>query len=132
MSDIQEKDRQWYYFGCRYHSGHYLHNRHGSVVYLDALDHLDGELCPRDKTPYRAILYRIPHLRYSSLGWWDNTVDTRPGSNSIILAPSPTCSLESIRKAMTLWFPWVEARLPVPLVVLGEERIYSKGDRRDG
>ena len=123
VADIQ---RAWYYFGCRYQPGHRLFDKQGKTLYLDSFLRLDGELCPKDTKPYQALLSRIPKLGYSALAWWDNTVDHRPGSNSIIFAPSLTCSVESIQTAMTKWFPWVEARLPQSLIILPYENSYTE------
>lgn len=117
-------DRSWYYFGCTTGTGHRLTDKHGRSAYIDSLIRLDGQLCLPEKTLYHAAFTRIPHLEYSALAWWDNTVDRRPGSNSVIFAPSLSCSLESVRAAMVKWFPWVEFRLPKPLTVDFEERIY--------
>ena len=115
---MRPEERTWYYFGCVDSVGHRLVDRNRRSHYHDELINLDGQLCTEDTALYRAVLTRLPHLNYSALAWWDQTVDRRPGSNSIIFAPSVECTLESIRTAMTRWFPWVEARLPKPLIVL--------------
>lgn len=122
---IPPDKRSWYYLGCINGPGHYLTDKNGRSAYINELSRLDGQLCLPDNTLYQAVLNRIPHLNYSALAWWDKTVDKRPGSNSIIFAPSSTCTLDGIRSGMTRWFPWVEARLPQPLVIHSEERVYD-------
>lgn len=122
---MRPEDYRWYYFGCLQYIGHHLYDKRKYSRHVSELIELDGLLCPKDTTPYRALLTRIPHLEYTALAWWDHTVDRRGGSNSIIFAPSPSCSLESIRSAMSRWFPWVEARLPQPLFILDGEQIYD-------
>ena len=121
---IRKELRTWYYLGCRHSVGHHLTSRSGMTYHLPELSDLDGELCLEDKGLYQAVLTRLPHLDYSALAWWDQSIDHRRGSNSVIFAPSLTCPLETIRTAMTKWFPWVEARLPQPLIVVKQERIY--------
>lgn len=122
---IPDDLRTWYYFGCWNGLGHHLYNKDGRSVLLDALSNLDGELCPKSRTGYHAQLTRLPLLGYSALAWWDYTVDTRPGSNSIIFAPSISCSTDSIIAGMRRWFTRVENRLPTPLVVLEGEHVYN-------
>lgn len=121
---IPENLKSWYYFGCRQRSGHYLFDARGKSPFLPDLTFLDGLLCPPDKTLYRGLVTRIPKLGYTSLAWWDQTVDKRPGSNSIIFSPSLTCSISTIERGLDMYFGWVRKRLPEPLIISDDIRTW--------
>lgn len=117
---------QWLYFGCADASGHHIfHSQSMSSTYsFRLLTNYDGSLAPQhDRTPYIAAISRIAGLGsrgMSALSWWDNTVDTRPGSNSIIWAPGIDLTPAQMQAGGELKFPWVFVRLPQPLKILGE------------
>lgn len=106
----------WLYFGCGRSAGHYLFSEGGDTVdwaLRKRLDHLDGELAPRpDGRLYVAALHRLESIGFSALSWWDRSVDTRPGSNSIIFAPNLTIPAEDMLVEARRRFPWVFGRLP--------------------
>ncbi|WP_445222224.1 hypothetical protein ACKWRH_21450 [Bradyrhizobium sp. Pa8] len=103
------------YFGCYQEAGHYLFESiegHLRKVHNRPEFNFDGLLCPRDPKPYVAALTRLGGLGYSALAFWDYSVDSRGGSNSIFFAPSLVCSGETIAKGAERFFPEVWRRLP--------------------
>lgn len=122
----------WFYFGCDEYAGHYLFDEHRRKAQgygpreqralRDALGHMDGVLPPLATDDYRAPLYVasfsvLGGLRYCALSWWDQSVDSRPGSNSTVFAPGidwePTELLTTAMEKMA----WVFSRLPKELVL---------------
>ena len=86
--------KEWFYLGCHTgHQGHYLYTQrmksYGYERKFTGLMRFDGTLPPQnDPTPYVATVSRLEGWEYSALAFWDYSVDTRPGSNSIVFAPS--------------------------------------------
>src|SRR5581483_5147457 len=84
--------REPLYFGCKKEEGHYVWTPSGERLSMykneDAhfLAYKDGRLAPKEsyKTG-RAILHRWPG--FSIVAYWDNAVDSRPGSNSMFFLP---------------------------------------------
>lgn len=114
--------RGWLYFGCGNGSeaGHYLFGQDGRERYGSAFDKFDGLLAPMpERELYVAALSRLGCLQVSALSWWDRSVDSRPGSNSIIFAPTLTLSAAEIIEGGQARFPWVFARLPRPISLTG-------------
>lgn len=103
----------WFYFGCHGEAGHYLFMPGMLHVYNHALSlRFDGSLCRKETTPFIAALSRLGGLGYSALAFWDYSVDSRPGSNSIFFAPSLTASAETIVIGSQKYFPQVWRRIP--------------------
>lgn len=112
----------WLYFGCRQRGslGHYLHaeGMRSPDMPFDArraFERKDGSLCYEPALGlYVAKVSRLRDLGCSALAFWDQTVDTRGGSNSIFFAPG----LEMARHPLPFIeiaryrFPQVFARLP--------------------
>ena len=128
MADTQQSVLPWLYFGCGTGIGHHLfgqdsqrwHSYRDQDRYLENLAQLDGMLAPQDakmllKSDCPASLTRLGGWGYSALSWWDRSVDTRPGSNSIIFAPDMTIKATEIEALGRKRFPWVFARLKVQL-----------------
>ena len=107
----------WRYFGCHRDSGHYrfgpqMQRAEHSNVARD-LTMFDGALAPRGhRRPQLAALTRLGGLGISALSWWDHSVDGRPGSNSIVFAPSLTARAATILLGAQRWFPSVFERQP--------------------
>lgn len=85
-----------FYFGCQNGAGHFLHDQHLQTVQ----DHragpwqdweLDGRLCPgfvRNYVRDREVIGEamIHHKDgWTALAFWDNSIDERPGSNSVFV-----------------------------------------------
>lgn len=111
--------RTWLYFGCLSRPGHALFLPGMRSVSasrtngLYGLNSFDGMLAPQDdRRPYRAVLSRLPGWGLSALSFWDHTVDPRPGSNSIVFAPSTITSADGIVAGFRQNFPMAFDRLP--------------------
>jgi hypothetical protein len=106
----------WFYFGCHRQPGHYvftpgMNSAHGSIY--AKLTNFDGTLPPRDSNAgYIATLSRLGGWGLSALAFWDYTVDTRGGCNSVFFAPSLTISAEDMVIGAKAQFPQVWERLP--------------------
>lgn len=107
---------QWLYFGCHERAGHYLFGKGMRNVYerkLDKLRTLDGLLPPQGiSTGYIATVSRLGGFGLSALAFWDYTIDSRGGSNSVFYAPSLTISPEDLLSGAREHFPEVWKRLP--------------------
>lgn len=104
---------QWYYFGCFGEPGHYLFQRGMRKLYRpEILLRFDGSLCVPAGELYLVAVSRLGGIRASALAFWDQTVDKRPGSNSVFFAPSLTLSPVELREGAAAYFPEVWSRLP--------------------
>ncbi|MCJ2074476.1 hypothetical protein MKK68_02215 [Methylobacterium sp. E-016] len=93
--------RPWLYFGCHEQAGHHLRYGDGTCPRygppLASLKRFDGMFCPpEDVGEHVAALTRLGTVGYSALAFWDRSVDSRPGSNSIIFAPSLDITAQEI------------------------------------
>ena len=113
---------RWTYFGCGPgRSGHYTFTE--GDRYASGTDRqfswADGTLAPHPGEPlYVAAFSRLEGLGLSVLSWWDQSQDSRPGSNSNVFAPSLTITAEEMLEQIPKRFPWVTERLPRPLRLL--------------
>lgn len=124
--------RPWFYFGCVRESGHYLfterlQREHSGPFY--GLARFDGSLCPPVSAGlYVAALTRLGGPDYSALAFWDQTVDRRSNSNSIIFAPGLVIHPLAIWKSAEKLFPAVISRLPpvsLDLAVAQHEKLLA-------
>lgn len=112
------KRRPWLYWGCSRDVGHYLFDetlspaRDASGRHPHPLAQFDGTLCEFGAAPYVATLTRLGGLGYSALAFWDRSLDSRVGSNSIFFAPSLRIAPESILRGAEIHFPSIVARMP--------------------
>jgi hypothetical protein len=110
----------WIYFGCGHGAGHYAFTQARNSLppphpLFRKIERLDGVLPPqpeRDALLYWAAFSRLGGLGWTALAWWDRSVDKRPASNSLILAPGLTIEAEQMLEEARLRFPWVFARCP--------------------
>lgn len=101
----------WYYFGCWDGLGHNVYRRHGELIREPLLEGFDGRLCPLDTDQqFLACFSRLGNLGLSALAFWDRTGDRRPGSNSIIFAPSLICDPRTMVDGAHVFFPVPYAR----------------------
>jgi hypothetical protein len=113
------------YFGCIRDAGHYLWNGERSTMYGDARQALPfnwtdldgGETLPGARERGRWVgrggqsVCKLTHAHgWTFVGCWDNSVDTRPGSNSTFLAPG-TLTFEEVLALAREVFPSVVARI---------------------
>lgn len=105
---------EWYYFGCGCSAGHFTFARGMRHTAHNPIDKFDGILAPfdTDEQFIAAGVIRLPHLGLSALSFWDRTIDSRPGSNSSIFAPSNSCDARAILLGAARYFPEVYARWP--------------------
>lgn len=114
------------YFGCIEHSGHsawefwtdqpagYAQPR--PVLYTDVCDLLgmsvDATLAP-SWPKYRQGAASLHHIRgWTVLAWWDMTVDSRPASNSALLAEG-MLDMPAMLGLLHVAFPTVSSRQPL-------------------
>lgn len=123
MSAAGRRVSEWLYFGCRHEAGHYVFRENGRTDYWleDGIGRFDGKLAPQPEAElYVAALSRLGGWGLSALSWWDRSVDRRPGSNSILFAPSLTIEPIEILVEGTKRFPWVFDRLPSGIRMLAQ------------
>ena len=79
-----------YYYGCKEESGHFLWqpNRITTVPFhqegLIPWINIDMGLCPQ--TTRKQGVAKIHHKEgWTAIAFWDNSIDTRPGANSVFL-----------------------------------------------
>lgn len=113
---------KWTYFGCHQVAGHYtfsegmrsLTQRYGSRD----LSRFDGMLPNQvDTKPYVATVTRLGGWGLTALAFWDYSVDSRSGSNSVIFCPDLTITPEALLAGAEERFPQVFKRLPQPVVL---------------
>ncbi len=113
-----------FYFGCKNGAGHYAHDVHGNYLGRHWLNKLDGRTAPRRN---RAELPQGHcSLSYTTDGtddgmvtlvsFWDRSVDSRPGSNSIFALPG-MLSFEDAVQTIKDNFGWVVNRFRFDLVL---------------
>lgn len=107
-------NRPWLYFGCHQEAGHYLWYGNGlRAKYDHPLGKFDGSLClPKAVGERVAALSRLGASGYSALAFWDCSVDSRSGSNSIIFAPSLDITAAEMVKGAKLHLPLFAKRWP--------------------
>ena len=110
---------QWLYFGCHREPGHYVfvagmrhyYPPHGSGK--REVSQFDGMLPPQDSTaPYIAAVSRLEGWGLTALAFWDYSVDSRGGCNSVVFAPSLTITPDQLLAEAQTRFPQVFGRLP--------------------
>lgn len=113
------------YFGClKGRSGHFWCDPDGNniISYTDYLPakwcapHIDSGFAPRTATgEAKEGVGRVTLLRgWSVLAWWDRSQDSRPGSNSALVAHGRFSFDEMVAMGLES-YPWVFARLRVNL-----------------
>jgi hypothetical protein len=69
-------------------------------------------ICPDGDVPGEAKLTRV--RGWTVLAWWDRSVDTRGGSNSVIVADRPL-DFDQMIALLAIHFPEVSKRQRVPI-----------------
>lgn len=118
-----------FYFGCGDRSGHYLFDeRRSSMLNPSAhgipwgLGSMDSGLLVNGKEPDREtgrVRWTCAKGDWLAFFWWDNSVDSRGGSNSgfYVQGFGPTL-LEDAFKFASDAFPWVIKRQRKPLTIV--------------
>lgn len=115
-----------FHFGCSNHeSGHYLHSPEipRDLEERRALSNItrtnpwgrqiDGGLCPKNT---QMEGYALIHRKdgWTALAFWDRSVDSRPGSNSVFLA-DVDCDFAELLRVAYENFPDIVARFRFPI-----------------
>lgn len=116
---------KWLYFGCNDRPGHYLWEERMIMAHANGLPrNFDGLLAPQNtRKPYIAAVSRLGGWGLSALSFWDYSVDSRSGSNSIIFAPSLTITPDELLSEAKCRFPQVFARIPSEVVLMATEHL---------
>lgn len=110
---------KFFYFGCLDQAGHYMHaspkvyeleerRAVSAFVYTNPWGtNIDGGLCTKD------IGCAALHQKdgWTALAFWDSTIDSRPGSNSVFLAEG-TFGFAEMCELAYKYFPEVASRIP--------------------
>lgn len=125
----QEKFEPLYYGCSNNNTGHYVFTAEGGNIY--SLSHSektnnsnflasnDAKLTPIDSYKQgRAIFHIYP--TFTILAFWDNSVDSRPGSNSMFMLPPGTTSANAIDTARKI-FSSVFQRFKFPVEIIKTE-----------
>ena len=110
------------YFGCLGHPGHFFYLPWGQGTHHDRIiglpwaeGEIDGALCPGWKGPYvsgRQIEGEAKlHHRdgWTALAFWDRSVDSRPGCNSVFFFHAVFSFEQALAEAKKI-FPQIFAR----------------------
>lgn len=121
-----------FYCGCHRDKGHYMWADDETEVHWHLMrseqpwgDRVDGGL-----QPFARGGYIVPngHARlthqygWTALSWWDNSIDTRPGSHSTFIAIG-THTAEAMLALARARFPWVFERFKYEIVLGGGDRV---------
>ena len=128
MSTRPVNIRRWFYFGCYEQAGHYLFESNGyKAPYNHPLGKFDGCLCLPEAVGERvAAISRLGAFGYSALAFWDRSIDSRPGSNSIIFAPSLDITPAEMVEGARHYLPRFAKRWPSIDVSRAEYRPQTK------
>ena len=77
-----------FYFGCWSDYGHFLYDHNGKEIGFSHKDFpwksLDGVLCPKDTRKEGVVKFHHAN-GWTAAAFWDSSIDTRPGSNSVLI-----------------------------------------------
>lgn len=113
-----------FYCGCHRDSGHHVWREDGDSSHkfwkLQPWGvKIDGELQPLARrgfhVPNGAARFTLAH-GWSALSWWDNSIDTRPGSHSTFVVEG-THTAEAVLAMARARFPWVFERFKYEIVL---------------
>ena len=95
------------YFGCWDGVGHYLWNPGGRRIHPslhELFGSLDGKFCPTKDREGDACLTHTSDK--TILAFWDRSVDSRPGSNSVFVLPGHLTFDQAVHEAKMV-FPGI-------------------------
>ena|ERR1019366_3343006 len=110
-----------YYFGCNEQAGHYMHEpnmvhrsvdtERGRFLYDNPWGlYIDGDLCMEGKRQIEGEALIHHKDDWTAMAFWDRSVDTRPGSNSVFLAEG-TFNFDEMMALAKEYFPQVLNRI---------------------
>ena len=116
-----------FYFGCYGNAGHYMRAPGGSALRSTRAEHdftisnpwgynIDGELCVSPERRQVQGVTKVHHKDgWTAISFWDRSVDSRPGSNSALLAEGEH-TFEGMMALFNHYFPEVLKRYKFPIV----------------
>ena len=113
-------DPEILYFGCLDEPGHYLHSKRQSRMHCDATPwgyDIDGKILEGSKSYREGIPVRAERDGWTAVDFWDNSVDSRPGSHSCFLCAATLTTDELLVLARAQW-PEVFARRRFPVLTV--------------
>ncbi len=135
-----QPDRELY-FGCGRlpRVGHYVWLPHfRAITHNDPhrlwLERNDGNLQPQDTDEREGSAALVHWGHFTTLAWWDRSVDQRPGSNSVVLVPGLLGLHDVLQRFAELW-PEASVRQnrpiePVPWTISEEVTCPDSSSRR--
>lgn len=121
--------------GCYEQAGHYLFAPYmrspGRAEGHRQMNFLDGQLAPEGtgQKQFEAKFWRLSGFAfkdYSAFSWWDRTVDSRSGSNSIIYVPGHIVDQITMVSLARKYFPQIDAKIS-KLTLIPGFATYSRG-----
>lgn len=110
------------YFGCLGQVGHYVWQSDSPPEWLDkneplhrVIEAMDGALPPQWGEPVEGEIAFHDILDFTVVAWWDNSIDSRPKSNSAFWVEGEHNPREALRLGLAR-FPTVAARITYPFV----------------
>jgi len=107
-----------YYFGCSNVPGHYLIDHNGTRMNYSEndlpWDDIDGSLCPGD-TREEGIVKLSFKDGWTAAAFWDYSIDSRGGSNSVLFAED-LLELSEIMTEFKEHFPEIYKRFNFKLI----------------
>lgn len=133
--ELREKGRapmvpiRMFYCGCHKEPGHYLWSAsEARLSWKDVRlvqpwgDGIDGQLCP-SKGVNNGFAKFTQRYGWSAISWWDNSIDSRPGSHSTFIMEGAH-SAEEVLAAARERFPWVFARFRYDVTIGSESAAF--------
>jgi hypothetical protein len=112
----REATPEVYYFGCwGNEAGHYLHGSNGRLRWRDEESltpwgmKCDGVLCPYGTNGPQGVVAHHHKDGWTAIAFWDRSIDSRPGSNSVFFIHAEVTAEEAWRLAQEK-FPQVCGR----------------------
>lgn len=116
-----------FYFGCLGQIGHHVWQNSSPPQRLGRNDPLhkiieamDGVLPPQWGKPVQGEVVHHDIFNFAVVAWWDNSVDSRPKSNSAFWVEGEHSAKEALCLGLER-FPTVAARITYPFVFNDDE-----------
>jgi hypothetical protein len=119
-------NKPWMYFGCTSGPGHRLQTAGGRTPDFPFeirkhFEYMDAKLCWKETTEGVVKLTRLNNVGYSAMAFWDYSIDSRGGSNSIFFAPNTSITAEILWTDAQIKFPAITKRFkPLDFSRVGE------------
>lgn len=121
MNEKPQSGPPMFYYGCHRDLGHYMWHENGEEVpwrratlLQPWAERIDGGLCPGSVV--NGVARFTQEHGWSALSWWDNSIDSRPGSHSTFIVQGVHTAAVILRMARER-FPWVFSRFSYAVVL---------------